>query len=241
MAKDPETILIALISGIVPALIWLWFWLREDRENPEPKGLILFTFICGMLAVILVLPIEKLAKTYIENENILTLTLATMEELVKYLAAGAIAIKSSRTDEPMDYAIHMVTAALGFAALENGLFLMDSISLNQTAVSILTGNLRFLGATLLHATASSFVGIAIGLAFMKSRATKNYYLLAGFVAAISLHSIFNFYIIRSKEGNYLQVFGFLWVTTILSLLLFEKLRRISFRLKEQSSLTETSN
>ena len=30
--------LFALIGGFVPALVWLWFWLKEDKQKPEPKG-----------------------------------------------------------------------------------------------------------------------------------------------------------------------------------------------------------
>ena len=53
--------LIAFAGGILPALIWLWFWLREDREAPEPRGLIALSFAAGMAVVYFVLPIQKLA------------------------------------------------------------------------------------------------------------------------------------------------------------------------------------
>jgi len=230
--SDPKTIIIAFISGIVPALIWLWFWLKEDKENPEPKGLIAMTFILGMLSVLLILPLEKFAKSQIVNPATLTIVLSIMEEVIKYLAAVAIAIKSHKTNDPVDFAIHMITAALGFAALENTLFLIEPIALGQTAVSVLTGNLRFIGATLLHATASSFIGIGLGLALKKSIWEKRFYLLGGFSAAITLHTIFNFYIMKAEGVGFLQIFAFLWVTTILSLLMFEKLRRIGIKIKE---------
>ncbi|OGI91229.1 hypothetical protein A3A09_00255 [Candidatus Nomurabacteria bacterium RIFCSPLOWO2_01_FULL_42_20] len=224
---DPKTLLIAVLIGVIPALIWLWFWLREDKENPEPKGLILLTFILGMISVILVLPLEKVASIYITGGKIsLVLALSFMEEVIKYLAAAVLALKSKFNDEPIDPAIYMITAALGFAAFENILFLIQPISLQETTVSLLTGNLRFLGATLLHATSSAFVGVALGLAFFKKAAVKGLYLLGGLIFAIALHTAFNFYIIRDGGENFLRIFAFLWVVTIIIILILEKLRRM---------------
>lgn len=52
----------ALLGGILPALVWLWFFLKEDSQHPEPKWLIVVAFLSGMLAVILAIPTEMLAK-----------------------------------------------------------------------------------------------------------------------------------------------------------------------------------
>jgi len=54
-----ETATYALFGGILPALVWLVFWLREDKKNPEPKKLILRTFLFGMGAVMIVLFFQK--------------------------------------------------------------------------------------------------------------------------------------------------------------------------------------
>jgi len=239
--KDPKTLGLSFVGGILPALIWLWFWLKEDKENPEPKGLLFLTFILGMIAVIIILPLEKIASGLITNKINLTIILAVLEESIKYLAALVIALRSKYADEPVDFAIYMITAALGFAALENFLFLIQPISLNDNIVSILTGNLRFLGAILLHTTASAIVGISLGLAYLKTRSVKRFYLVIGLITAIALHTIFNFYIMKGEGKNFMQVFGFLWVTTIIILLIFEKLRRMSPNWKQDETPTAISN
>ena len=64
---DPKTIILAIVAGVIPALLWLWFWLREDREHPEPKGLLLITFFLGVIAVLFVLPIEKFLGSILET------------------------------------------------------------------------------------------------------------------------------------------------------------------------------
>lgn len=225
--SQQNIIIIALFGGLVPALLWLWFWLKEDRDHPEPKGLLFLTFLIGMATVIFVLPFEQLARMHITNEVVLTTLWATMEEVIKYIAVALVAFKSAYIDEPLDYPIYMITAALGFAALENTLFLVHPLSLSDTTVSLLTGNLRFLGATLLHAVASSIIGIAMGLSFYGGWFEKKLYLFGGILTSIVLHSLFNFFIMKNDGENFFSVFGFLWIITIITILMFEKLRRMS--------------
>ncbi len=225
-SNDPTTLLIALAGGMVPAIFWLHFWLREDKDNPEPTGLLFLTFIMGMFAVILVLPVEKFIATLSNDSNILTILWAAAEELMKFAAVFIIALKSQEVDQPVDYPIYFITCALGFAALENALFLIYPITVNDTTVSLLTGNLRFMGATLLHATSSALIGISLGLAFFQSKGVKFIYCVGGVIFSVALHSIFNFFIIENNGINFLQVFAFLWVVSIIIMLLFEKLRRM---------------
>ena len=219
-------LVLAILGGMLPAIMWLFFWLREDKEHPEPKGLILITFILGMITVIFVLPFEQLAKTKILNEHVLTVVWAFTEEMIKYLACALVAFRTREITEPIDYPIFLIVAALGFAALENTLFLFPSLQMGDSVVSLLTGNLRFLGATLLHAVSSSLIGIALGLAFFSSWLTKKFALIVGIIAATALHSVFNFFIMKGSGENFLQVFGFLWVVAIINILIYEKLKRM---------------
>src|SRR3990172_4391384 len=112
-------ILIAVLGGIVPVLIWLWFWLRADREDPEPKGLLLITFLLGALVVNIVLPLEQLAERLIVNQVFVIAAWSAIEEIFKYFAAGTVAMRSRFADEPIDYPIYMMKAALCFSAFVN--------------------------------------------------------------------------------------------------------------------------
>ena len=56
---EAKTLILAIAGGLLPALFWLWFWLREDSEHPEPKILITLTFILGMITVVIVVPIQR--------------------------------------------------------------------------------------------------------------------------------------------------------------------------------------
>ncbi len=223
-----QTIGIALLGGIAPALVWLWFWLKEDTTNPEPKGLLLLTFIGGILSVFAVLPLQRFSEGFIHNETTLLVVWAGLEEFVKYFFVALIALRSRHCDEPIDFAIYMITGALGFAALENTLFLLDPVSLKDSVVSLLTGNLRFIGSMLLHVVASGIVGMAIGFAYYRNFARREVALFTGLILSIALHSAFNYFIINSTQQIF-SVFTFLWMAALVFIFLFELLRRLSGR------------
>ena len=227
MINDPKILGLALLGGIAPALLWLWFWLKEDNQKPEPKGLLAILFLIGMVLVILVIPVQKFIQNNVTSSEWQIIGWASIEELIKYLGVVILLYKTNRIDEPIDWPIFLITVALGFAALENTLFLIKPLSLNQTTVGLLTGQLRFLGSTLLHAVSSGIVGVSLGLSFHMGKYVKKIYLLVGLLLAITLHSTFNFFIIEDNGNNFLEVLGFLWVVTIIIILLFEKLRRMS--------------
>lgn len=219
------TLFLALLGGILPALLWLWFWLKEDKLHPEPRSLIMLAFFAGMITVPLVIPLEQMALAFAAGSTMLLIILwAAIEELLKYWAAVLVVLRRRANDEPLDPVIYMITVALGFAALENTLFLLNpSLDLFD---GIITGNLRFLGATLLHVLASAVVGLAMGLSFYKGKIAKKVYLYVGIALSIVLHSLFNFFIINSNGEEILTVFAFVWIGIILLLLSFEKIKRI---------------
>ena len=228
LTTDPKILCLAFFGGLIPSLLWLWFWLKEDEGHPEPKELLTIVFIMGMIAVIVVLPIQKFIQDHISSSNGQLVLWAAAEETLKYLAVLLVLCKTNNADEPIDWPIYLITAALGFAALENMLFLLKMFPLSiGTTLSLSMGNLRFLGANLLHAISSGIIGIAIGISFYMERWEKNTFLFFGFIVAIALHSTFNFFIIRNNGNDFLKVLAFLWVVTIIIMLLFEKVRRIS--------------
>ena len=221
-----ETILYALLGGIIPALLWLWFWRREDKLHPEPRRLILLVFIMGMLTIPFIIPIQKYAAT-IFSGGLLILIWAATEELFKFGFAYFSVLRNKEMNEPIDEVIYMITIALGFAALENALFLIEPISNGEFIQSVITGNFRFLGATLLHVLSSATVGVFMAFAFYKSKTMKFIYTTIGIILAILLHTLFNFSIINSSETNIILVFAFVWAGIIILLLLIERIKTIT--------------
>src|SRR3989344_2512856 len=242
--SELEPIIAAFAGGVLPALAWLWFWRREDSVHPEPRRLIALAFLAGMVAVAVVIPMAKFAASYIKTQDLGLLTSAStttltfiiwsaMEEIIKYVMARLTVLRRREDDEPIDPVIYMVTVALGFAAAENKPFLISPLSGDTVLQTILTGNLRFVGATLLHVLSSAVIGVALGLSFYKSRAAKRWYALAGVILAATLHSIFNFLILNTPEEHLLRTFGLVWIGLIVLLAMLEYIKRIHPVIKQK--------
>jgi len=223
---DFNTIFFALVGGFLPALLWLWFWLREDKKRPEPRGLLILTFVLGMASVAVVLPLENFAYEHIQSVGLLIIAWAVFEEVFKYIAGYFGGIRHRAMDEPVDALIYMITAALGFAALENALFLIGPLSEGNTALALITGNVRFIGATLLHTASSAIIGISIAFSFYKSKRVRIEYLAIGFALAIGLHALFNKFIIDTDGSALFPVFVAVWIVIVVVIVLFERVKRI---------------
>jgi len=210
-----------LILGLLPSIAWLIFYLSEDK-NPEPKKLLLFVFIAGGISTFVALAIQIFAndaalKLGIQEHSPLSfLILGGLEELFKFWAVYLVVSKRSEFDEPIDAMIYMITAALGFAAVENIAVVYNSPL--STALEATT--LRFFGATLLHTLCSGLVGYywAKSILFNKKRA-----LVFGLTLAALLHAIFNYLIIKYEPIIVPTIFLIIFALFILHN--FEKLKK----------------
>ncbi|PIR69256.1 MAG: hypothetical protein COU47_04130 [Candidatus Niyogibacteria bacterium CG10_big_fil_rev_8_21_14_0_10_46_36] len=224
--------LYAFLGSIIPVIIWLWFWLKED-PHPNPRRILIATFLGGALAVPIALIGEILAAKSAEaigifNETtfpfMLLFAWAGIEEFTKYKATSIIALHRPGFNEPIDAPIYLITAALGFAAFENTIFLFNAFQ-EAPVLGLITGQLRFLGATLLHVTASGIVGVSIAYSFFHAESRKRN-VFGGLFTATLLHTLFNFFILKQENGNALQVFIGVWIAAIIFMLLLEKVKRI---------------
>lgn len=218
---------IAPFIGLIPATIWLWFWLQEDT-HPEPLKMLTLSFFGGMASVILVLPLQQLVYWYTQDQNFLSFFLwASIEEVFKFGMVYFIALRYSENDEPVDSIIYLIVSALGFVALENTLFLTNIIKAGDFSGIIITGGLRFIGASLLHIISSSTIGICLALSFYKNTRSKILCALSGVSIAIILHTYFNIYIMKEIDGNVFPVFGFVWICIVALLIMFEKVKHMT--------------
>ncbi len=215
---------VAFLGGVIPSLLWLTFWLLEDRCQPEPKRMIFYTFVAGMLGVFAVYFPEKAVQPFFSEGAALFLWWALFEELAKFLAVYFVAINTEYFDEPLDAVMYMVTAALGFSALENAIFLIEPLRSGDILKTLLTEDLRFIGATLLHVLSSATIGIMLARAFYKDARAKKRALVVGLILATVLHALFNFFILKGGAGGTLWLFLCIWIGIIATLLLIERVK-----------------
>ncbi len=245
------------IFATLPSFLWLFYYFKKDK-NPEPKRTLLYVFIVGAFFALLGYYLQKYSITSIvllannfPNLGIFLIVfqkiiiIAFSEELLKYLAFFFAVRHHKDLDEPVDFIIYMITAALGFAAFEN--FLILSSLTKPLIENIITiSALRFLSATFLHALASGILGIFLVYAYKRS--SKKIFIL-GLATATTIHAIYNFLIMRidyypvnidinlsiyhiqpistiTVYPIFFLIFGFLIFTSIVLSIFIEKIKKI---------------
>ncbi len=225
--------ILLIIVGALPSLIWLGYWLRKDC-HPEPKALITKVLLLGIMLSPLAIAAQMLFvhaaagplgfdPVAFSDTPWFYLWAALVEETVKWLAVWFIVIRNPEFDEPVDAMVYMLTAAMGFAAMENILAINRTLPDGIGAAIGLWG-LRFAGATLLHALASALLGYFIALswfAFSHRRAL----FLVGLALATVFHWVFNLFIRGMHQSVSLLFSTFLLIAmAFLISALFDKIK-----------------
>ena len=213
---DFYRILLYVLFGILPSVVWLFYYLQKDL-HPEPKKMILKIFLLGCLATLPVYLFQlealkaliqlrafSLFAYYPAAFDLLKwfLVIAFIEEFFKFLVVKLSVFNSGHLDEPADIMIYMVVVALGFAAVENVLYLfapLGNLSFSAIIQSVAAASfVRFVGATFLHTLCSSLLGYFLVLGISKSRPNM-FFLLAGLALATAFHGLYDFSVTAAQS------------------------------------------
>ncbi|MEN8150403.1 MAG: PrsW family glutamic-type intramembrane protease, partial [Planctomycetota bacterium] len=188
------TLLSWTILGFAPGLFWLWFFRRKDDLDPEPKLAVLRVFFLGCLstgAILLVRPLlESALLPAAGPQNPLVdayVVTALPEELVKFAAFFFGAFLSREFDEPLDGIIYGVAAGLGFASVENVLYLVQT---GNPSIVLLRG----FTATLGHVAFSGLFGWFVARARFCPGRRRRLEPLVGLLVAVGLHGTYNLFL-----------------------------------------------
>ncbi len=223
---DGTRFLYALIIGILPPLLWLWFWLKEDNLHPEPRAVLAKCFFYGMLGVFVAVCAQWLTSSLFPDNIHRYIVWAGIEEIVKFGIVYVVVIAEGKMDEPIDAMIYMITAALGFAALENTLFTLGAVNQGTIFSTILIGNMRFIGAILVHVISSAMIGFMLAISMYGQKVLKIIAGIVGLILATALHAAFNLSIISSETSSILKILAWVWVAVVVLILIFEEIKGI---------------
>ncbi|MDO8676204.1 MAG: PrsW family intramembrane metalloprotease [Candidatus Azambacteria bacterium] len=211
--QEPSILIPTIILAILPSLIWLFFYLRED-DHPEPRYWLFTVFLMGVALAPLVIFLEMVLSRFfgyfelspaIESVLLLVFIAPIVEEASKYGAVHLALNKNPILDEPVDGMIYVITAALGFAAIENIFAIFSYIPLGTPGYVSETLNfvsLRFISAVALHGLASGIAGYFFAVYYFIKKDAR--LILVGLFSAVILHGIYNFLI--TNENDFLRVF-----------------------------------
>ncbi len=216
------------VFAVLPSFLWLLYFLKKD-VHPEPKRLIFYVFATGALFAVIGYFFQRatasLLLSFFENIPLLIMfapffykfvVVAFSEELLKYLAFFFTVRNHTELDEPIDIIIYMITAALGFAALEN-FIILSSLDLSLQEMAKLSV-IRFFSGTFLHVLASGILGGFLAFYYYYNKKTI---LIWGVVLVSFLHGIYNLLAERIDQTPFffLLLFFLFLLATALTLLI----------------------
>ncbi|MBC7249987.1 MAG: PrsW family intramembrane metalloprotease [Anaerolineae bacterium] len=187
-------LLAGIIMALVPAVIWMIFFYRQDRLEPEPKAYVLEVFLLGaLLASALGIPLVRdffrvqdwLGQSTLTNVLGSILVIGFVQEFLKYAAVRYSVYLSTEFDERVDGVVYGTAAGLGFAAMLNINYVVSN-----AGVDLRMGMIRIAITTLAQASFAGISGYFLGRA--KFEEEPVWWLPLGVTIAAVLNGVFTF-------------------------------------------------
>lgn len=195
-----------LILSLAPVVIIAAYIYFRDRYEKEPLRLLLFAIVAGGLTVIPILFLEQFLSSFTSLFYGLLaaawkafVVAAFSEELFKYAALYLLIWKSPEFNEKFDGIVYATYVSLGFAAVENILYVMDG--------GLSTGIMRAITAVPAHAVFGITMGFYFGLAKFYEKERTNLKIKA-LAFPILLHGIYDFILFTGIEWLTIVFVGF---------------------------------
>lgn len=184
-----------LLTALLPVAVLLFYIYRKDKICPEPTGQLVKAFLFGILSVpasfIISVPLGLLGfytdnpVTIIGSINTSFFGAAIPEECAKLFILWLFLRKNRYFDEKMDGIVYAVCVSLGFAALENVMYLFSN---EESFLSV--GIARALFAVPGHFCFGILMGYYYSLAkFYPHSSKKNRVMVL--VAPIIVHGVYD--------------------------------------------------
>jgi len=177
-------------SAVAPSLLLMWYFHSRD-VFPEPARVLWTTFLLGLGTIFVIpyvaAPAEWLA-AQLDNPFAVAAvrafgSAAVPEELGKLLVLVLYSVRHAEFDEPMDGIVYGVAASLGFATLENVMYVS-----NGGAIAAIS---RALTAVPSHAFDGAIMGYYLGQArFAKNG--RSALLAKAFLIPVAFHGAYDF-------------------------------------------------
>ncbi len=183
-----------LLLAIAPVTIIVLYIYFKDKFEKEPISFLFKNFILGATVSIIITAILGLLASKLipltDETSIFQqflkafIVVALVEEFSKYIIVRYYSQRSKEFNEPFDGIVYAVMVSMGFAALENILYVFQ--------YGFGTGITRAFTAVPAHATFAILMGYFMGKAkFSKNKMSLN---LVGLLLATIFHGAYDFFL-----------------------------------------------
>jgi RsiW-degrading membrane proteinase PrsW (M82 family) len=191
---DPMVGTLVTLS-VVPALLLAAYVWRADVTTGEPLALLVPTFVLGLLFAPFAGIVNDVASGALGVDldasplaiPFFFLVVGPGEEVVKLAAVRLYAYRNLRFDAVVDGAVYGAVAGLGFATIENALYISQQLAANGGAVDITV--VRALAGPG-HVIYSGIAGYYLGLAKFNSD-DAGPLVVKGLLVAAVVHALYN--------------------------------------------------
>lgn len=191
--------MLILAVTLAPVLaVGLYFYCR-DRYEKEPLSMLLTAFFGGMAVILPVMAVEMVILAFVVGPAEPPLLKAFLqaffeagliEESAKFSAFVLLIYRRREFNEPYDGILYSVMVALGFAFLENVLY----VSRHETELMIYAaGTIRAFAAIFGHVLFGAVMGYYFSRTkFAAEPGKKKVFLLKGLFIPVLMHGFYNF-------------------------------------------------
>ena len=204
--------LLAAFAAVVPAALWMILFYRSDRFAPEPKKLVARTFLVGaIVGAAMVFSLKELPFT-ISLLSLSVFVAPITEETAKFLCVRWTVFDRIEFDEPIDGMVYATAAALGFASVENIIYVLSSWASKGAGAGVMILAGRSVLSVPAHALFSSLWGLALGWYKKNKNLKSSLFVVAGLLAGMVLHGLFNYLTSENLFGGlvFLTVLAVAW-------------------------------
>jgi RsiW-degrading membrane proteinase PrsW (M82 family) len=235
-----------LMLAIAPGVAISAYIIFKDEYNREPRKHLIISFLLGALSIIPAMLLE-LPITFTEQNSFFQSTLgnalkaylmvALPEEACKYFMLKKYAYRQPEYDEPFDGIVYAVMVGMGFATVENIMYVYE--------YGVATGVVRMFLAVPAHATFAIIMGYFMGKAKF-SQKKETYLLLAGLFWAVVFHGSYDFFLFlkdtqhTQSELSLLMLLGAI-VSLITGIILSKKAITAHLHQSAEAHIRETND
>ncbi|WP_297132183.1 PrsW family intramembrane metalloprotease [Terrisporobacter sp.] len=184
-----------LILAVIPVAIFIW-WIRlKDRYEKEPIIKLISYFILGIVVSILAIIFELYLNKVdifmgaIKDLYIAFFITAFTEEGLKAIILIPILLKDKDFNEKIDGIVYSVFLSLGFATVENIIYLMRESSDLYLQLGITRGLISIPSHIMFAITMGYYIS---KYKFEEDKKKRNKYLAYSIIIPILLHGVFDF-------------------------------------------------
>jgi RsiW-degrading membrane proteinase PrsW (M82 family) len=217
--------------ALAPGCAIILYIYRKDKHEREPLSLLAISFIYGILSTAVTFILSWPLNTYIllQRESLVDefysafFKVALVEEFSKFLFVRFVLFRNRNFNEPFDGIVYTVMVGMGFASLENVLYVFQ--------YGFETAIWRMFTAVPAHATFAILMGFFLGKAKF-AEGGKFLYMVTALFAATFFHGSYDyFWFIAQVKGTWAGI----WLGAIASLIVGILLSRSAIRLHQHAS------